>query len=496
MNAGRAIFTGALIALVSVCAPVALSAQDRPVVFVHGLGSSPDTWAGAAQRLSGRLAIDARSASVSWRQSYESQAGDLQAGYGWLPSSTVAIGHSNGGIVAREWSKSHPLSGLVTVGTPNQGAPLAANLPMLFDFNWWIGYSISDVYASFGDCCDWQWVLGQLGPWLGLTQWLSTASLSDVVTTLGVSVGVPVIPQMSPFSPYLNDLNGGGNLGREAASVSARVGIVSIASNFYDLGVFGAVAGDNAEYFDYLSDAAVGVFDYWAWYITATASPHDWAAQSKANRLWSLSAWIASWDSLWCQAVSWPGGGWCAPNDTVVPAWSQTLPGPGAQQLDWGWSGPVHTKETERSDDLLYTALTAFLHVPPRSSGGVPGGSSPRDIPSSPGTLPSGGVLHSGQSVSSSDGRFSFTYQTDGNLVLYRNDGTPLWASHTSGTAAGQAAMQGDGNLVIYDTYGTPLWASHTNGYAGAWLQVETSGNVVVYAPGGAPVWSTGTAGW
>ena len=40
--------------------------------------------------------------------------------------------------------------------------------------------------------------------------------------------------------------------------------------------------------------------------------------------------------------------------------------------------------------------------------------------------------------------------QGDGNLVMYREDGQAMWASHTRGDEY-SFVIQGDGNLVIYD---------------------------------------------
>src|SRR6185503_9365058 len=105
--------------------------------------------------------------------------------------------------------------------------------------------------------------------------------------------------------------------------------------------------------------------------------------------------------------------------------------------------------------------------------------------------LASGAVLNPEQSVLSSDGRFRFKYQSDGNLVLYDQNGTPLWHTHTYGTSAGFVAMQGDGNLVLYDGSGAPLWASGTGGHPGAFLKVQTDGNVVIYDTNGTPLWCT-----
>jgi hypothetical protein len=109
-------------------------------------------------------------------------------------------------------------------------------------------------------------------------------------------------------------------------------------------------------------------------------------------------------------------------------------------------------------------------------------------------SLEPGQELHPGQSVESANTCFSLTYQGDGNLVLYRSDGFPMWASGTAGTSAGVTAMQGDGNFVVYDGGGTPVWNSGTPGHPGAYLIVQPDGNVVIYDNNYNPLWYTGTS--
>ena len=167
--------------------------------------------------------------------------------------------------------------------------------------------------------------------------------------------------------------------------------------------------------------------------------------------------------------------------------------------------GPVHTRETSQLNDYIYAALTSYMHVPER-------GAPPSDPPPPPsgggGEGGSGGggggtaslapdqSLYGDQSVLSPDGRFRLTYQTDGNLVLYRWDDVPLWASGTWGTNPGQAVMQSDGNLVVYQSSGRPIWASGTAGFAGAYVSVQNDGNLVIYGSSGAPLWASGTSGY
>ena len=101
--------------------------------------------------------------------------------------------------------------------------------------------------------------------------------------------------------------------------------------------------------------------------------------------------------------------------------------------------------------------------------------------------------LYPGQGVTSADGRFTFVYQADGNLVLYGPAGA-LWWTGTDGMTATVVRMQADGNLVVFSG-SAGVWQSGTAGHDGATLWVQTDGNVVIYAPNGTPLAWTGTSG-
>ncbi|WP_218920114.1 hypothetical protein [Chondromyces crocatus] len=107
-------------------------------------------------------------------------------------------------------------------------------------------------------------------------------------------------------------------------------------------------------------------------------------------------------------------------------------------------------------------------------------------------TLAPGQSLERGNSVRSSNGRYTFVMQDDGNLVLYAPGSRALWATGTDGQAIRNAIMQQDGNLVLYDYANRPKWASNTNGQSGAYLVVQDDGNVVIYRPR-VPIWASNT---
>lgn len=97
--------------------------------------------------------------------------------------------------------------------------------------------------------------------------------------------------------------------------------------------------------------------------------------------------------------------------------------------------------------------------------------------------LKAGDRLAPGQEVRAEGMLLAF--QGDGNLVLYRRDGTPVWATDTFGTPS-EVAMQGDGNLVVYHA-GGPVWASDTF-RAGGVLELTREGLKITAQ---AVVWQT-----
>lgn len=104
--------------------------------------------------------------------------------------------------------------------------------------------------------------------------------------------------------------------------------------------------------------------------------------------------------------------------------------------------------------------------------------------------LASGAELRPNRSVTTSDGTHELVYQSDGNLVLYRVGGGPVWSSNTVGSTPSVAAMQGDGNFVVYDTAGVPRFNTVTQGNPGAQLHFQT-GRLHVIAPNGTRLWSS-----
>jgi len=106
--------------------------------------------------------------------------------------------------------------------------------------------------------------------------------------------------------------------------------------------------------------------------------------------------------------------------------------------------------------------------------------------------LSGGQALFPGQFLISPNYGYQLIYQPDGNLVLYRGDGSVLWNAGTFGTSPGRAEMQTDGNFVIYDSGNNVQFSAGTFGNPGATLALQDDGNVVIYH-GSTAIYSTQT---
>jgi hypothetical protein len=109
--------------------------------------------------------------------------------------------------------------------------------------------------------------------------------------------------------------------------------------------------------------------------------------------------------------------------------------------------------------------------------------------------LQPGESVHVGGAVHSENGRYVAHMQSDGNFVVYRNDGSghAIWSTGTRGSNA-QAVMQRDGNFVIYDGNGKALWWTASNGRDRTFTVTEF-GQAMVIAPGKPKrhIWGPGT---
>ena len=104
-------------------------------------------------------------------------------------------------------------------------------------------------------------------------------------------------------------------------------------------------------------------------------------------------------------------------------------------------------------------------------------------------------MLQIGQSLTYSNGFYTFSLQGDGNLEIIR-DGNKLWQSNTKGKDI-DALYIAKGGLALYETNKTVAWTG------GAWKRdtgpkkiiMQNSGNFVMHDKNGNMQWNLGTIG-
>jgi hypothetical protein len=106
--------------------------------------------------------------------------------------------------------------------------------------------------------------------------------------------------------------------------------------------------------------------------------------------------------------------------------------------------------------------------------------------------LNGGEEITAGETLLSPDKHNTIALQKDSNLVLY-SAFKPKWYTGTVGKNARRLTMQTDGNLVLYDQNGRALWNTKTYGNPGAYFVMQDDGNNVVYSSTNTALWNSKT---
>jgi pimeloyl-ACP methyl ester carboxylesterase len=381
----RHLLAVSIVMALSAVSPAA--AQDRPAVFIHGLASNSHTWDQAVSRLTPLLAMQPFQVDLDWRALYETQAGQLQQQLGGLPGDVVAVGHSNGGVIARQWSRSRSVGSIITLASPNQGTPFVDHLFEWFTFLDDVLNRMANVSAAFSVTSQdiWWWLPDR---WLESFHFATDVwnTAGNGLFSLGFDFKLPVMPEMRVFSSYMSNLNSQSNRDREALSVTNRVALLNVARDFDLGGPFRVVAPDNyVGWHNTILIAGVSL-DVLASYIRIMADVQDQAAFDLADQVSSVAEWFLQFEDVWCLTVSDPSPyplGRCYEHDGIVPAWSQYYDSPRLAYLLRN-EGPIHTGETSESDEQLYQALTTVAGIAKRDPASPP----PTDDPPPSGTPP------------------------------------------------------------------------------------------------------------
>lgn len=345
-------------------------AQTTPAVFVHGFTSSGDTWRESSGRMAGPLALTPYRPDLAWQRPYSEQAAQLQQQLGSLPASTIAIGHSNGGVVARQWARSRSLAGLVTIGAPHRGAPLIGNMPGMINYLvrtaravWGAGTSLA-IMSTHLPAFDWSWFNYRYSivssPAIGVVDEVVAG-----LATLGVldaEARTPVLRDMRPGSALLNELNAPANLVHEAGAVPVRVGIMSSAPTYG--GVFRAISPSHADAWGDFERVLGFGFLMLGLDLQMSGDPGDPKVMDAAMSMFEAAEYLFDLDYAWCTAVSAPYPVVaCVENDGVVPTDAQAFPGAVPIRTP-SQRGPEHTLETRDLQGWVYAALANDMHLP------------------------------------------------------------------------------------------------------------------------------------
>jgi pimeloyl-ACP methyl ester carboxylesterase len=485
---------GLMLVLVVLALARPAAAQDRLTVFLHGFNSNASTWADTASRLEARLQMTKALPELPWHLPFDAQANHLNSLAGGIgaPANMLMVGHSNGGLVARQLSTKRGMGGIVTLGSPHRGAPLARNIQGVTNHYLFTGEKLSLLLYMVGATSNnrftgiWNspgvaWIRSAISG-LGAALWWTIGSISN---SIGPVVTAPVLGDMTPGSAALNSLNAAGNLARESVTVPGRVGLVFVARDWW----IGAPFVAGAPHLQYSGDQAIR---YGIQALSAIAGyfgppnflPTDPYANSIRMQAQSIISDLLVYNSRWCAATT-DRADCSISTDGVVPTDSQFFPG---DAINMGYFGPAHITEKQVSEDHIFDALHRHLRLPLRGTssgggGGGGGGSAPAASTLSPAER-----LYPDTEIRSPNGAYALRYQSDGNLVLYGPDGV-VWDSKTDGMGGHYCEMQPDGNFVIYHANGGEPWASDTNGLLGAELRVLDEGYVAIYDTGGNVAW-------
>lgn len=346
------------------------AAQRQPLVMTHGIRSGAETWDGAAFDLAVAFPVSVRRFTTEWKDSYTTQANQLLSTvFAGQPDTTLAVGHSNGGLVLRQASLVNaPLRGIATVGSPNFGAPAADAIrlnymrdvvsPILIHGQW-----ILDAFApaDFGDSNE-QWYLDYT---------IATGSnmadlVSSILTFAGFDPAYDIWNSMYPTSPFMQQINSSSSLALQADNAPVRASIRSYIDDPDDAFWRLAIAPQNVPAFEAIRDFATIIALEAGFFFTDKYCYTEPYHNGKCNASWlfgQLAYDLQLIEGRYCYKMTFedavgPIPFPCFATDAVVPLERQMWGAPG-YAVPYEIAGPSHTEQP--SSQPVRAAIGGFL---------------------------------------------------------------------------------------------------------------------------------------
>lgn len=314
-------------------APFLLLAQPATLLLQHGFLGDLGTWESLGGQLSQQFLIDVRRYDSGASHSFPTQAATLASLLtGSATANALYVGHSNGGIVGRELVRQgKTFYGLLTIGSPHGGAPLAGSV-----IDGAVDLVVSIDLRSLAQAGITYRAYGESYWWVRAVDALNLASYivyyTQIVSGVVLWNNSEILSQMRPGpAGYLAQLNSSGNLVAERSAVPLQIEVTSYLPNTNGIisRALGGSASDAAQFVeerDYVEGQLLGQYYH---YLTLDPWEEPFAVEMQSNSwMWlEAAAVLLVLDVQYCALI----GAYqfpltCTPSDAVVPLDRQRLP--------------------------------------------------------------------------------------------------------------------------------------------------------------------------
>ena len=443
----------------------------QPLVLVHGFFAGGDDWGGTKQYFEQSFYSQAFSWTLGWDQRISVQKNSLLSHMSdiFLPDTTILIAHSLGALTARDASRDRPVKGILTVGSPHNGAPIAASVRNgevgvggdLIAWRAGMAYADYDLPGEsstavcFGDeeFCDPELFLAKEAA-------INASALGALVMAVGTSFATQSgfndggsLADIAPGDALVSSLNSESNLDRESAAMGSNRVALASRYNGWAARIWAVAKPEYAAALTVFQDYTVSELlfaAYYYQYYSELEDPYYWEKSAYWQDWLFASAALGALDEAWC---FWTGtvpssGVGCDDGDGLFGLTTQHWNGPGV--VNDQIVGPGHTqeKQSQAFRERAYFYLANRFHVQTSAPATALYASITGPYPTEPGSytftaVASGGIgafTYSWQ-VSFDGMNFYDTGITDSQYALYVDYGLSMWLRVivTSGSAQATA---------------------------------------------------------